>query len=97
MENYENLMDELTRLNIQKQAVMKQIHEVETKLDAIKEEKAATLYKEIMEKFSELVSLDYRIDTAIWDNEQGGYDWYELENNSGNFRYRHKDTVIVDC
>ena len=50
-----------------------------------------------MAKFSELVSLDYRIDTAIWNNEQGGYDWYELENNTGNFRYRHKDTVIVDC
>ena len=97
MENYETLMDELTRLNIQKQAVMKNIHEVETKLDKIKAEKAATLYKEIMAKFSELVSLDYRIDTAIWNNEQGGYDWYELENNTGNFRYRHKDTVIVDC
>jgi len=97
MENYENLMNELTRLNTQKQEICKQIYEVGMKLDAIKEERAAILYKEIMEKFSELVSLDYRIDTAIWNNEQGGYDWYELENNSGNFRYRHKDTVIVDC
>lgn len=94
MENYEVLMDELTRLNIQKQAVMKNIHEVEKKLDVIREEKAAILYKEIMEKFSELMSLGYRIDTRIWNNECGSYDWYELEN--GNFRYRHKDTVIVD-
>lgn len=93
MENYEALMDELTRLNIQKQAVMKNINEVEKRLDKIKAEKAAILYKEIMEKFSELMSLDYRIDTMIWNNECGNYDWHELEN--GNFRYRHKDTVIV--
>lgn len=95
MENYETLMDELARLNIQKQAVMKSIHEIEEQLNAIKKERAAALYKEISERFSELVSLGYRIDTAIWDNDSGQYDWYELENNSGNFRYRHKDEVIV--
>lgn len=95
MENYEALMDELTRLNIQKQAVMKQMHEIEEQLSAIKKEKAATLYKEISERFSELVSLGYRIDVALWDNEFGCYEWHELENNSGNYRYRHKDEVIV--
>ena len=95
METYETLMDELTRLNIQKQAVMKSINEVEAQLNAIKKERAATLYKEILERFSELVSLDYRIDTAIWENEYGQSDWYELQNNSGDFRLRHKDEVIV--
>lgn len=95
MENYETLMDELTRLNIQKQAVLKQIHEIEEQVNAIKKERAATLYKEISERFSELVSLGYRIDTAIWENEYGEYDWHELENNSGNYRLRHKDEVIV--
>ena len=95
MENYENLMDELARLNIQKQAVMKQMHEVEAKLDKIKAERADTLYNEILEKFSELVSLGYRIDVAVWDNDCGNYEWQELENNSGNIRYRYKDDVIV--
>ena len=96
MENYENLMDELTRLNIQKQAVVKQMHEVEAKLNKIKEERAAVLYNEILERISELVSLDFRIDVAVWDEDCGDYEWQELENNSGNLRYRHKDTVIVD-
>ena len=96
MENYENLMDELARLNIQKQAVVKQIHEIETKLDSIKKERAAVLYNEILKGISELVYLDYRIDVAIWNNDCGDYDWHELENNSGNFRLRHKDEVIVD-
>ena len=96
MENYENLMDELARLNIQKQAVVKQIHEIETKLDKIKEERAAVLYNEILKGISELVYLGYRIDVAVWDEDCGDYNWQELENNSGNLRYRHKDTVIVD-
>ena len=96
MENYENLMDELARLNIQKQTVVKQIHEIETKLNKIKEERAAVLYNEILERISELVFLDYRIDFAVWNNDCGDYEWQELENNSGNYRYRHKDEVIVD-
>lgn len=95
MENYETLMDELARLNIQKQAVMKQMREIEEQLNAVKKERADTLYKEISERFSELVFLGYRIDTAIWNNDCGQYDWYELENNSGDFRLRHKDEVIV--
>ena len=95
MENYENLMDELTRLNIQKQAVVKQMRDIETKLNKIKEERAAVLYNEILERISELVSLDFRIDVAVWDNDCGNYEWQELENNSGNIRYRHKDTVII--
>ena len=95
MENYENLMDELTRLNVQKQAVVKQMHEIETKLDKLKEERAAILYKEILERISELEFLDFRIDVALWNNAIGEYEWYELEN-SGNLRYRHKDTVIID-
>jgi len=95
MENYENLMDELTRLNIQKQAVVKQMHEVEAKLDKIKEKKAATIFNEILKRVSELEYLGYRIDVAIWNNDCGDYEWQELENNSGNYRYRHKDEVIV--
>lgn len=94
MENYENLMDELTRLNIQKQAVVKQIHEIETKVEKIKEERAEALYKEILERISEIESLDFRFDVALWNNAIGEYEWYELEN-SGNLRYRHKDEVIV--
>ena len=96
MENYENLMDELTRLNVQKQAVVKQIHEIEGKLNELKEKRAAVLYNEILERFSELVSLGFRIDVAVWNEECGTYDWQELGNNSGDIRYRHKDTVIVD-
>ena len=96
MENYENLMDELTRLNIQKGAVIRQIHEIETKLNKLKEARATVLYKEILERISELESLDFRIDVAVWDEDCGDYNWQELENNSGNLRYRHKDTVIVD-
>lgn len=95
MENYETLMDELARLNIQKQAVMKQMREIEEQLNAVKKERADTLYKEISERFSELVYLGYRIDVAIWENEYGQYDWHELENNSGNYRLRHEDEVIV--
>lgn len=95
MENYENLMDELTRLNIQKQAVVKQMHEIETKLNKIKEERAAVLYNEILKQVSELESLGYRIDVAVWNNDCGDYDWQELKNNSGNLRYRHKDTIII--
>jgi hypothetical protein len=95
MENYENLMDELTRLNIQKQAVVKQMRDIETKLNKIKEERAAVLYNEILERISELVSLDFRIDVALWNNAIGEYEWYELEDR-GNLRYRDKDTVIVD-
>lgn len=96
MENYENLMDELARLNVQKQAVVKQMHEIETKLDSIKKERAAVLYNEILKRVSELEYLGYRIDVAVWDEDCGDYNWQELENNSGNFRYRHKDEVIVD-
>ena len=96
MENYENLMDELARLSIQKQAVVKQMHEIETKLDKIKGERAAVLYNEILKRISELEYLGYRIDVALWNNDCGDYDWHELENNSGNLRYRHKDEVIVD-
>ena len=96
MENYENLMDELTRLNVQKQAVVKQMHEIETKVNKLKEERAAVLYKEILERISELEFLDFRIDVALWNNAIGKYEWYELEDNSGNLRYRHKDTVIID-
>ncbi len=89
-------MDELTRLNVQKQAVVKQMHEIETKLNKLKEERAAVLYKEILERISELEFLDFRIDVALWNNAIGEHEWYELENNSGNLRYRHKDTVIID-
>jgi len=94
MENYENLMDELTRLNIQKQAVVKQIHEIETKVEKIKEERAEALYKEILERISEIESLDFRFDVALWNNAIGEYEWYELETRT-NLRYRPKDTVIV--
>ena len=96
MENYETLMDELAHLNFQKQEVVKQMREIETKLDKIKKEKAAVLYNEILERISELEYLDYRIDAAVWNNEVGNYDWQELGNNSGNYRLRHKDEIIVD-
>jgi len=95
MKNYETLMDELTRLNIQKQAVLKQIHEIEEQVNAIKKEKAEALYKEISERFSELVYLGYRIDVSIWENEYGRSHWHELEDNSGDYRLRHKDEAIV--
>lgn len=95
MENYENLMDELTRLNIQKGAVIRQIHEIETKLNKLKEERAAVLYNEILERISEIESLDFRFDVALWNNAIGEYEWYELETRT-NLRYRHKDEVIID-
>ena len=94
MENYENLMDELTRLNIQKQAVMKQMREVEAKLDKIKEKKAATIYNEIRLKMSELENLGFHFEVQIWDNDCGDYNWYDTADSPA-YRYRHKDTVIV--
>lgn len=91
--DYEMLMDELTRLNIKKQAIMKSIHGIEAKLDKIKEEKAAILYKEITDKMTELENLGYHFEVQIWNNEYDTYDWYA---GNHNFRYRYKDTVIVD-
>lgn len=95
MENYETLMDELTRLNIQKQAVAKQMHEIEEKLNKIKEEKATKLYNEIDNKIRELVSLGYHFEIKIWDNDCGSYDWYDTVQSPA-FRLRQKDEVIVD-
>lgn len=95
MENYENLVDELTRLLIQKQAVVKQIHEVEAQLNKIKEEKAVDLYNEIRNKISELEKLGYHFEVQVWNNDCGIFDWYNI-GNSPTFRYRHADTVIVD-
>lgn len=94
--DYEMLMDELTRLNIKKQAIMKSIYGIEAKLDKIKEEKAAILYKEIMDKMAELENLGYHFEVQIWNNEYDTYDWYDTTVGNHNFRYRHKDTVIVD-
>ena len=95
MENYEALTDELTRLNTQRQEIMKQMYEIETKLDKIKKEKATALFNEILKRISELEHLDYRIDAAVWNSECGDYDWEELGNNSGNYRLRHKDEIVV--
>ena len=96
MENYESLMDELTSLNAQKLVVIEQIRKVETKLNKIKEEKAAVVYNEIRNKMSELEDLDYHFEVKIWNNEYGTYEWYDTTDSAA-FRYRHKDTVIVDC
>jgi DNA repair ATPase RecN len=98
MEKYDYekaLIDELARLNSQKQEIMNQIHEVETKLDVIKGKKAAALYNEIRNKIQELENLDYRFEVQFWDNSQEAYDWYDMADGNA-FRYRHKDTVIVD-
>ena len=96
MENYEKtLIDEYERLNAQRQAIMKNMYEIETKLDKIKAEKAATLYNEIRNKMCELEKLGYHFEVQVWNNEDGDYDWYDTTN-SPTYRYRHKDTVIVD-
>ena len=95
MENYDTLMDELTRLITQKQEIMNQIYKIKTKLDEIKGKKAAALYNEIRDKIQELENLDYRFEVQFWDDSQEVYDWYDMADGNA-FRYRHKDTVIVD-
>ena len=97
MENYETFMDELTRLNTQREEVMKQISEVVTQLNEIKKEKAATVYNEIRNKINELENLDYHFEIQIWNNECGTYEWYDTATDINAFRYCHKDMVIVDC
>lgn len=97
MENYDALMDELACLNTQRQAVMEQINEVVTQLNEIKKEKAATVYNEIINKINELENLDYHFEIQIWNNERGTYEWYDTTTDINAFRYRHKDTVIIDC
>lgn len=94
MENYESLMNELTRLDAQKQEIMKQMYEVESQLDRIKGKRAAELYNTIRNAMCELESLDYCFEVQIWNNECGDYDWYNTSESLA-FRYRHKDTVIV--
>lgn len=93
MENYETLMDELTRLNIQKQAVMKQMREIEEQLNAVKKERAEALFGEIFDRISELKSLGFRFEAEIFDNDCGYYDWVDITDY--NLRYRHKDEIIV--
>lgn len=95
MENYENLMDELTRLLIENQAIDKQIHEIEARVNKIKAEKAAALYNEIRNKMIELVNLGYHFEVQVWNNDCGEYDWYDTSD-SPTYRYRQKDTVIID-
>ena len=94
MENYEALMNELTSLNIQKQAVMRSIHKIEEQLDAIRKEKANALFGEIFDRISELKSLGFHFEAEIFDTDCGGYDWVDITDY--NLRYRHKDEVIVD-
>lgn len=95
MEDYKTLMDELARLNTQKQKILKGMYEIEKKLDKIKAEKAATLYKEIRSKMNELENLGYYFEVQVWNNDCGDYDWYNATDNAA-FRYRYKDEVIVD-
>lgn len=95
MENYETLTNELDRLNAQKQEIMRQIHEIENQLDTIKGKRASELYNIIRNAMCELESLDYCFEFSVWDGECGDYDWYNASESPA-FRYRHKDTVIVD-
>lgn len=94
MENYDALMDELTRLSIQKQAVMKRMQEIEEQLDKIKKEKANALLEEISERISELEKLGYHFEADHFDTDCGSYEWLDITTHQ--FRIRHKNEVIVD-
>lgn len=94
--SYEELVRELAAIRDAERTIAAKRIVLESQIEKLNKKKAANLYKEISDKMSELENLGYHFEVQIWNNEYDTYEWYDTTANNHNFRYRYKDTIIVD-
>lgn len=94
--DYTEMTKQYQELQRQRNAIGLQMAELQKSMRKMEEEKAQTVFNEILNRLSVLTSLGYVIDVKFWDNDRGDWDWDENALGvSDNLRLRHKDTVII--
>lgn len=94
--SYEELVHELATVRNAEITIAAKRIALENQLKELNKKKAAELYKEITDKMAELENLGYHFEVQIWNSEYDTYDWCDTATGHHNFRYRYKDTIIVD-